>query len=556
MQFIALALLGAGGESIFLRESGLAFALEIDRHKSLLVTSPQVLYSDVSREEWSFGTVFRELVKASHKVQEPTPVMFDQLARQWLAGLSEKRPGIRRWVTCLWATGKPEESPACDRELLDPDQAPFKLLALNYRPDFVKDSCDQKGSFGEFRLTYGLTALRPEGKHPLDLPGQEMTVIFEYDLKLAAQMARSSPMSVGSFLTYPWHWAQEWGRLSSLIDKQYLDELRALVSAVIRTTPDNKTALGQIRVNEVMGDERFDPQVTQLLRDVGVLFAGCYRLLLKHAEDPSGGVLACRDWLDFSKFPEPMATILTRLTSLLDVIAVLMKSPLPIPVPRPVVGELFDIVGSLSEQIFANWVMSEWVLEGTLFRVRPSKDTPDFRYNGHRELASLLVSLEKPISSGHVDLNQELARVGIPRDLAPRANPLDPWCWNGAPFFGADIGRGHALKAKFAQLTCNGCHATQTVVSALPSVLREILLTSPRINQLGRTASLLLQRERDETLHLENIDGFYMISPLRPPGPQGLDHVAPELLRPDGALDQRLRVMAAILNEGPQRCPQ
>jgi hypothetical protein len=547
-----MGLLGVGG---FFDLGENAYASVIDRHKSLLVTSPQALYSEASLEEWSFGAVFRELVKSYYKVHEPTPVMFDQLARQWLEGLGKQRPGIRRSLTCLWATGKAEESPGCDRELLDPAYAPFKLLALNYRPDFVKDSCDEKGPFGEFRLTYGLTSLRPEGTHPLDLPGQEMTVIFEYDLGLATSKLRSlsSPLS-GSFI-YPWQWAQRWQRLSDFEGKQYLDELRILVSQVIRTSANFETALGQLRINEVVGDPRFEPQVSQLLRDVGVLFAGCYRLLLEHSDDPSGGVLACRDWLDFSRLPQPIGGTFTRLAKLLNVIALLMKSPLPLPVPRPIVGEFFDIVGSLSDQFFANWVMSEWVLRPQGFHARAAKDTPDFHYNGSQELSALLVSLEEPILRGQVDLNKELAQAGIRRDFAPRANPLDPWRWNGAPMWSQDIARGHILKAKFAQLTCNGCHGTQTVISALPSMLREILLNSPRISELQQTASLLLQKERDHTLHFENIDGFYMISPLKAIGTQGLDHLALELLRPQGALDQRHQMMTYLLEDGARRCP-
>ncbi len=526
--------------------------------KSLMMTSPEILTSDASVTEWSFGAVMGELAKAYYQQTQVNEIQFDKFARQWLQVVAEGRPGIVSRVTCVWATGEATRVPACESTLLRPEQAPFKLLALNYRPDFVKDSCDHGGGHGEFRLTYGLTLERPDQRHPYGLAGSEMTVIFEYDL------SKVSSYGVGTLPNpkkWPWEWAQDFADLSLGGDQPtHLDLLRRLVSRVIRYQPQQQSAelpvaLGQIRINEVVGDVNFDPQQSAFLRAVGEQLEACYQALLVRPEDPAKGVLACRDGMDLSGFPKPLQMILAKLKNLLTVMARVIEAPLPVPVPTPLVGELFNVIGDLSDQIFAKWVMGEIELTPQGFIRRPAKDTPEFIYNGTDVLKKLIIQNADQIIDGSVQLDKILDGAGIKRALYPEANPLSPWRWYGKPFF-ADLERSALVKGRMAQLTCNGCHATQATIAAAPSILREILLQSGRVDRLKKTAQILLNAEKDHGLHVANLDGFYLISPLRDPGPEGLGHLAPELLRPKGSLDQRLAKMQDLIADGQQRCPR
>lgn len=546
---------------------------EIDRYKSLMMTSPDMLTSGTSMNEWSFGAVMGELAKAYYRQESVDERQFDQFARQWLQVIGERRPGITSQVTCVWATGKPDVVSACYTTLLRPELAPFKLLALNYRPDFVTDACDTRGDHGEFRLTFGLTKERPDHQYPYELSGNEMTVIFEYDLAKAAALAAAlaaAPNRTGilrpklPFKNLPWHWARDFAGLSRgglPGEPAPVDLLREITARVIRYQPQARgsvpVALGQVRINEAVGDPRFDSQQTEFLRQIGVLFEGCYRAMIKDPENPSQAVLACRAYLqdaDLSKLPDSFKLVVGKFNNLLTAMASMIESPLPIPVPKQLMAELFNVVGTLSDQIFVIWVMGEIELTEKGFARRPAKDTPEMDYNGSAELKKLMSRYGDQIIDGSIHLNRVLDGAGIKRAMEPEANPLSPWRWSGAPLFG-DLERSALVKGRMAQLTCNGCHATQTAIAAAPSLLREVLSQATLLNQIKPTAQILLKAERDHNLHLANLDGFYMISPLSDPGPDGLGHLAPELLRPEGDLDKRLGKMRALIDQGSQRCP-
>jgi hypothetical protein len=258
--------------------------------------------------------------------------------------------------------------------------------------------------------------------------------------------------------------------------------------------------------------------------------------------------------MDLSGLPKPLLLILSRLKNLLTVMARVIEAPLPIPVPQQMVAELFNVIADLSDQIFAKWVMGEIRLTPQGFIRIPAKDTPAFIYNGTDVLKKLMMQHANAIIDGSVDLSKILDGAGLLRAFYPEANPLSPWRWYGTAFFG-DLERSALVKGRMAQLTCNGCHATQATMAAAPSLLREILLQSAQVNQMKKTAQTLLKAEKDHGLHVANIDGFYLISPIKDPGPEGLGHLAPELLKPKGSLDKRLAKMKELIVDGQKRCP-
>lgn len=515
-----------------------------DPYRSLMIVHPSILRHDDARGAgpWSFGGLLLEIAKAHHDSAEVTPEQYDAFVRDWLESLYETRPGIRQHVTCLWATGKAEDADACDATPLSPENAPFKLMAINYRPDFAKEACS--GDEGELRLNFALTLQRPQGQHPYELAGGEMTVIFEYDLGRVDHIDMK-----------PADWAVAFQQLSSpdLCDDfcaDYTAKLQALVSTVTRYNPRlgrDKVALGQIRTNEIVGDARFRPELTAALRQVGEVFADCYTSLLQEPDRIGEGLRHCAKALGAG----PTAQVAERLAAVLDRLGRLSAAPVAAPVPQTLVDGFAEAIASLSNRVVAVWEMREAGLTASGLRWRPAKDTPTLSANNTPELAQLIAEHEDAIVDASIDLNQVLEAGGFERATAVLANPFDGWRFTGdAEIFGDDMRRDVRARSKFSQLTCSGCHATQTAAIGLVHVVSDVLRHAKRTNMIAPRARELLAAHRDEALELDNLDAFYMISPLRDPGETGKGHLAAYLTKPGGELDKRSSKMAELARDG------
>jgi hypothetical protein len=515
-----------------------------DPYRSLMIVHPNILRHDDAQPAgpWSFGGLLLEIAKAHHDSPELTPEQYDSFVRDWLESLYETRPGIRQHVTCLWATGKAEDSDACDTTLLRPEHAPFKLMAINYRPDFVKEACS--GEEGELRLNFALTLERPEGQKPHELAGGEMTVIFEYDLGRVDHIDMK-----------PADWAVAFQQLSSPdlcadFCADYTAQLQALVSTVTRYNPllgRDKVALGQIRTNEIVGDTRFRPELTAALRQVGEVFSSCYTSLLQDPEHIGERLRHCAQALGTG----PTAMLADRLAFVLDRLGRLSALPVAAPVPETLVNAFSEALAALSNRVVAVWEMREAGLTASGLRWRPAKDTPTMSANNTPELAQLIAEHEDAIVDASIDLNQVLEAGGFERATAVLANPFDGWRFTGdAEIFADDMRRDVRARSKFSQLTCSGCHATQTASIGLVHVVSDVLRHAKRTNMIAPRARELLAAHRDEALELENLDAFYMISPLRDPGETGKGHLAAYLTKPGGELDKRSSKMAELAKDG------
>lgn len=519
-------------------------AEEVYPERSLLMSHSRILRHPKAGAAgpWSFGGVMNELARAHYRKMDVSAEQFNNFVRQWLHSFHGTRPGLRTHVTCLWARGVADPDGDCETPLLRPENAPFKLLAANYRPDFAKDACE--GRAGEFRLTYGLTREAPNGRHPADLPGEEMTIIFEYDLAKV-----SSPLRPGE-------WALSFEKLSSPdlchdFCESYLQQFDRIMERVIRYDPasrlDPPTALGQVRSNELVGDRLFTPELSATLRTIGDSLSQCYLDLVQSAENPILGLQVCSKNIVIPTGPAALAVQLIK--SVVDAVIVLAQKSVTLPVPKNLVSILNEVLASVSNRNFPRWEMREAELNTFGLQGRMTQDTPDPRLNNSVQLRDFVNQHETAILDGSVDLNLEMDRVGLQRDWQPLVNPFDPWRFNKVQGLSSDMVRDARLRSKFSQFTCGGCHATQAATSGLVAVLGDILRHAPHTGELIPYASTLLQEHKAEDLHIENIDAFYLISPIRDPGFAGQDHLARFLTKDGGELDKRLVKMRQLANE-------
>ncbi len=516
---------------------------EIFAERSLLMSHSRILRHPKAGagEPWSFGGVMKELARAHFRKKDVSAEEFNAFVRQWLQSFESQRPGIRTHLTCLWALGKADPKGDCNTVLLRPENAPFKLLAANYRPDFAKESCE--GEAGEFRLTYGLTLDVPRGRHPADLPGEEMTLIFEYDLAKV-----NSPLRPGD-------WAMSFEKLSSPdlcsdFCGSYLQQFDRIMERVTQYDPSSSQnppiALGQLRSNELVGDPLFTPALSASLRAIADSLSQCYLDLVRSAENPLLGLQVCSKNIVVPAGPTAQAVHLIK--NVVDTVITLAQKPGALPIPKNLVSILTEVLAGVSNRIFPRWEMREAELNSFGLQGRMTKDTPDLRLNNSVQLRDFVNQHEVAILDGSVNLNLEMDRLGLQRDFQPLVNPFDPWRFNKVAGLSTDMVQDARLRSKFAQLTCGGCHATQAGTNGLLSVLTDILTHAPHTGELLAYANTLLQEHKAADLHLENIDAFYMISPIRNPGFAGQAHLARFLTKDGGDLDKRAVKMLELVD--------
>ncbi|HEX8704972.1 MAG TPA: hypothetical protein VF815_39430 [Myxococcaceae bacterium] len=190
---------------------------------------------------WSFGRLIDNMVPE----QGRTDWGRSQFVLHWLRSWEQSqtvngqtipaRPLIRPLIIEPWraASGCTGSD---DRCVLDFSKAPFRLLAIVYRPDLrrVPTSTDP-GHAGQGRFVFGVL-----GANQTRLP---FTVIFEYKLPISSKSGILA-------------WAERWHSLSSIpFGKSYNDKLHNVTREFTKRNADsrgvNGSALLQIRTNEV-----------------------------------------------------------------------------------------------------------------------------------------------------------------------------------------------------------------------------------------------------------------------------------------------------------------
>lgn len=245
--------------------------LKIDRFKEVVVVDEGVLSDARTRNDvegpWSFH----------HAVKEMAPPGADpsQWILTWLRTFEKQatinletvptRPMGLSEVTCPWLLQTPSNQcdancASCAAQVLDLKKAPFRLLAIVYRPDLAAVPGQWKN--GEGRLVFTFT----------DGPGddaasvaRDFSLIFEYRL----------PATDGQDLK---SWAQKWHALGKFaaFDESYRAALQAVTDGFVgRGKGDpgspNGSSLNQARTNERVMDWQWQLREYKLDGDTGQL---------------------------------------------------------------------------------------------------------------------------------------------------------------------------------------------------------------------------------------------------------------------------------------------
>ncbi len=513
---------------------------------SLMITNPKITKSALARDTgaWSFGGLSQELAKAYYNRSVITPAEYNSFIRTWLAQFSDTRPGIKSQVICRWANAASGSS-ACDTTILEAKNAPFKLLAISYRPDLADASCSD--AEGEFRFTFGLTSESIKGRHPSDISGTEMTFIFEYDLKKAEHISRDASQ-----------WAQTFKHLDRVelckdFCPAYVNELQGLSASITNYNPSLplRSAIGQVRSNEIVGDARFNPILTGALRQLGDLVAACYVGLKNNPSNPAQGFSSCASTLVPNNFSDTrIRSAVTGLKSTFSAMSVAASSPLSLPIPSNLVQPLTNALVTLTS-IGPIWEMREFKLSSIGLKQSPLHDTPDFSHNNSPLLLDFVQQNAEAILDGSIKISDLIEfDPNFEKELAAPASPFDFWRFYASGGSDSDLVKDARLHSKFAIMTCQGCHATQTAPNGVIQLVNDLILHSKTTSALGKNAKTLLAAHSREELHIDNVDGFYMISPIKNPGADGKGHLAGFLTKKNGHLSR----LTNVLNQLAQGC--
>ena len=224
---------------------------ERDPFRELMIVNPKVLNTDRAKAggEWHFSTLMRNMLPSDTR----NPMATAEFIETWLnrfatvtevAGTDDAiatRNTVFDEIICPWRNASTGREDCSGR--IDPNIAPFRLLAIVYRPDLRDNSC---GQAGEGRLVFGLidnhsTSPQTNGD------GRSMTVIFEYGLPTHSHDAVD--------------WANRWTSLSQhscgkwRCSRTYKNEVAKIVADFAGADADPSkpfgNALNQLRTNEI-----------------------------------------------------------------------------------------------------------------------------------------------------------------------------------------------------------------------------------------------------------------------------------------------------------------
>lgn len=216
---------------------------QLSFENEMLVTDPKILDSAEfhGAGKWSFGGIVSQLTGADAP----------KVVRKWLGawegnasftppgGAEEVVPGNRKNVHDVLIDGW-QTTASGDLDLAD---APFRLLAIVYRPD-LDDLAKGGTNPGEIRFVFGGEA---RGNRKLPIP---MTVAFEFEIP-AANGAQAAAFAA------KWHAALHplYAPSTDAARVQYRAVLLGLMGTVLAQGP---SALRQLRTNEVAIDTPWD----------------------------------------------------------------------------------------------------------------------------------------------------------------------------------------------------------------------------------------------------------------------------------------------------------
>jgi hypothetical protein len=233
---LSFAVMPAAGEEICTFPAPTDISIE----RELLITDLSVVNdarASGAGGAWSFAGLLTALAP------NDTPA----LVKQWLDSFGRRqevngfpllsRPAMRARVTRLWMAK--DGATAFDSWRPDLANAPFRLLAIVYRPDLgIIDRDGMIRSAGEARFVF--TALDLSKVQPLDeAPPLPFTVIFEYGLRASDRDGVKA-------------WAERWHRLGNMaFGADYNAALQAITDSFAgRSSSEAAGHFNQLRTNE------------------------------------------------------------------------------------------------------------------------------------------------------------------------------------------------------------------------------------------------------------------------------------------------------------------
>ncbi|QDU70099.1 hypothetical protein [Engelhardtia mirabilis] len=212
----------------------------VDASRELFITDVRVVdapgHTDAGGD-WHFGTMMERLagsVPVDEFVTDWVQTWFSpQMVNGFPVFTSQHRASLLTFASAWAGLGLTPTGH------LDPDVAPFRLLAIVNRPDLLKVDGGQVESAGEMRFVFG--AYNPENSEQI----RNLTVIFEF--KVPAESCAD---------VTAWH--QRWHDLADhqIGTVDYLTELSQMTRDVVLPDPTsglpNESHIGQVRTNNFM----------------------------------------------------------------------------------------------------------------------------------------------------------------------------------------------------------------------------------------------------------------------------------------------------------------
>jgi hypothetical protein len=231
----------------------------VDRFSELLIVDEELLVANAASETLDFAALLRALLREQA----------DAATGAWIEawGAASDRPeAFAESVLCPWLRSRPENAcdarcGQCDERVYTPEQAPFRLTAIAYRPDLAL-GMQAEHPQGQLRFVFALRSTED-----IELP---VTLIFEYPLSARWSAAR---------------WAARFHALATERSDlmAYRRALQALARAAIASDPGARVTL------RVRDDLSSDGRMLAWAVDAA---GGLTRLALEDTVDLAHGSLA------------------------------------------------------------------------------------------------------------------------------------------------------------------------------------------------------------------------------------------------------------------------
>jgi len=208
--------------------------LRINAARELAITDLAIVND--RRTAWQFKTLISNMVTLARGQTVPTNQQLDTFVRRLFAAWqSDQRVNSftapRRQLVQNFLNDWPKLP---NTNLLDLDRAPFRLLAIFYRPDLKKT-----GTAGEGRFVFGL----------LDQSGFQMSTVFIFEYHLPI-VRRNGVLQDAKFWATRWHELGAHKPTSTEYKRKLEDITNRFVGRNTRPAGVNGNALAQLRTND------------------------------------------------------------------------------------------------------------------------------------------------------------------------------------------------------------------------------------------------------------------------------------------------------------------